>query len=403
MKTMFFSFLAFLICTALVSAETKNLKVWAAETDMTLIEVLQQYMVDHPDVKIDIVRKGGDYKQEQLLALQAGEAPDILPVNQSVSEMGLFADQGLVLPLTKYAEKYGWTKGLGASVNKPDLWDTQAHQLGQGVQYSAPHVLEFTVIAYNKTLFQKAKITKLPATWAELEVMNDQLLKAGITPFSTGITGDSGYNAIHQTVPHLYLYMTRSQIDNYTFARKGATFNLPEAVKGAKNLQDWVKKGYFNKGFEGVGWDDAEKNFMAGKSAMFMGGNWLAQDLTRLSQEVKTDWDVFAVPSPIVFGAVGTGLGISATSKNPDLAADVLNAVLQDYKIHVKWNNMPMNVAGLMKDPSVVLSPQFKSLLAIQQLEVSAIILTGRRLRPTTPGSPAAKISWDSRSPPKSS
>jgi raffinose/stachyose/melibiose transport system substrate-binding protein len=351
--------LAFLAASAW-SADQKPLSIWIDENDKEGQEIIAEWQAAHADVIVAVTQKHGDYKQEQQLAMQSGTGPDILYVNQSASEMGVFANQGLVISLAPYYKKYGWDKTVGASFLKPNYWDTRTHMLGAGEPYTIGSAIECAIGYYNKDLFGKAGIAKAPTTWDEWEKDCDLLKKAGITPIVSGIAGDSGWCALHQVQVQTERFMTRAQVNAYIFATKGATFNLPEVVKGAKNIQEWVKKGYYNDGFTGVGWDDSEKMFIAGKGAMFMSGTWAAQDFTMYAKETPCNWDVFKVPSRMVFGANSTGIGIEKTCKYPDVAADLINALVMDYVHHLKWNYLPLNLPGLLKDTRVDLSPQYK-------------------------------------------
>jgi raffinose/stachyose/melibiose transport system substrate-binding protein len=367
MKKLAFAFLILAVAAGFAAAaDQATLTVWYPETDEASKAIAAQWQAAHPEVKLNVVLKGGDYKQELQLALQSGEGPDLCAVNQSASEMGLFADQGLVISLDPYVKKYNWGKGIGASFLKPNYWDTKTHRLGTaGQTYTVANAIESAIVYYNKSLFAKAGITRTPTTWEEWEKDAEILKKAGITPIVSGIAGQDGWCALHQVEVQIERFMTRKQANAFVFAEKGASFNLPEVIKGAKNIQDWVKKGWYNDGFTGVGWDDSEKMFVAGRGAMFMSGTWAAQDFTRLAKETPIEWDVFKLPSHMVFGSVATGWGISKSCKNPDLAADFLNAWVMDYATHVTWNMLPLNLDGLMKDKNIEIAPQFKHMIDV--------------------------------------
>jgi raffinose/stachyose/melibiose transport system substrate-binding protein len=359
--------LSIAMCAAAASwaAGSKALSVWLDENDKCSQEIAAQWQAAHPDVKLNLVLKHGDFKQEQQLAMQSGQGPDVCSVNQSASEMGLFANQGLIIALDKYNKKYGWDKDVSATFLKPNFWDTKSHTQGAGALYSVGNAIECAVVYYNKDLFAKAGIAKTPTTWEEWEKDCDILKKAGITPIISGVAGGDGWCALHQVQVQTERFMTRKEANAFVFAEKGGSFNLPGVVKGAKNLQDWVKKGYYNEGFTGIGWDDSEKMFVAGKGAMFLSGTWAAQDFTNYSKDTPCNWDVFKVPSKMVFGSESTGFGIEKSCKDPDLAADFLNALVMDYKIHLKYNFLPLNQAGIKKDSTVEISQQYRHLIDI--------------------------------------
>jgi raffinose/stachyose/melibiose transport system substrate-binding protein len=363
------SLFCFLIIVSVIAtawaASPKALSIWLDENDKCSQEIAAQWQAAHPDVKLNVVLKHGDFKQEQQLAMQSGQGPDVCLVNQSASEMGVFANQGLIISLAPYYKKYGWAKGIGDAFLKPNYWDTKTHMMGVGDLYTVGNATECAAVYYNKDLFVKAGISKIPDTWEEWEKDCDILKKSGITPIITGISGDDGWCALHQVQVQTERFLTRKEVNAYIFAEKGASFNLPGVIKGAKNIQNWVKKGYYNDGFTGVGWDDSEKMFIAGKGAMFMSGTWAAQDFTNYAKDTPCNWDVFKVPSGMVFGAESSGYGIEKSCTDPDLAADLLNDLVMDYKIHLKYNFLPLNLSGLMKDSTISLSPQYQHLIDI--------------------------------------
>jgi raffinose/stachyose/melibiose transport system substrate-binding protein len=368
MKRLWLAVLMTAIVVQLGMAQQKTLTIWLSESETYYKDVVTAYQASHPDVKITMVFKASDfnsYRDEQKLAMDSGTGPDLCYVNQTPAQMGAFADQGLVIPLDGYAARYGWYKNVGASILAPNHWDTATHSLGTGKLYAVSPMVEFGCVYYNKDLFKKAGIAKLPATWDELDAASATLKKAGITPIVTGNVGTDSWTSIHITQAFIYRYMTRSQIDGYIFAKKSASFNLPEVVKGAKMLQDWVRKGYFNEGYAGVSWNDSERLFISGKGAMFIAGNWAGQDFVNLTKEIPCNWDVFKVPSPFIFGGPSTSIGVAKSCKYPDVAADVLNALVTDYKVKARYNQFPIDVSGLLADKTIEAPAQIKNMLKI--------------------------------------
>jgi raffinose/stachyose/melibiose transport system substrate-binding protein len=348
--------------------QQKTLTVWLSESETYYKDIVTAFQAAHPDVAITMVPKASDfnsYRDEQKLAMDSGTGPDICYVNQTPAQMGAFADQGLVIPLDGYAREYGWYKNVGASIIAPNHWDTATHSLGTGTLYAVSPMVEFGCVYYNKDLFRKAGISRLPATWEQLDAACSTLKKAGITPIITGNVGTDSWTSIHIVQAFIYRYMTRAQIDAYIFAKKGASFNLPEVVKGAKMLQDWVRKGYFNDGYSGVSWNDSERLFISGKGAMFIAGNWAGQDFVNLTKETPCNWDVFKVPSPFIFGGPSTGIGIAKSCKYPDVAAELLNDLVTDYKVKATYNQFPIDVSGLLADKTIQAPAQIKNMLRI--------------------------------------
>jgi len=47
-------------------------------------------------------------------------------------------------------------------------------------------------------------------------------------------------------------------VRDFVFQKPGASFDTPEFTAAATTAQDWAKKGYFTKDFNGVGYDPAK-------------------------------------------------------------------------------------------------------------------------------------------------
>ena len=59
------------------------------------------------------------------------------------------------------------------------------------------------------------------------------------------------------------------------FAKGGASFDTSENKEAATKLQEWAKKGYFTKDFNGTGYDPAWQQFTKGKGPFTIAGTWI--------------------------------------------------------------------------------------------------------------------------------
>jgi len=67
----------------------------------------------------------------------------------------------------------------------------------------------------------------------------------------------------------------------------------PAFKKAAETIADWAKEGYFPRGFNGIGYDEANALFLGGRAAMTITGTWVLQDMAR---GAKFDLGVFMLP-----------------------------------------------------------------------------------------------------------
>ncbi|MFM9281919.1 ABC transporter substrate-binding protein [Paenibacillus jiagnxiensis] len=136
-------------------------------------ELKAEYERTHPGIKLDIQSVGGgaDYASALKARFASGDQPDI------------FTNEG-------YEDRETWFEYMEDLSDQPwvkDLDDFAREPMTvNGKIYGQPMNLEGFGIIYNKDLFNKAGITKLPRTLNELEETAGRLKKAGITPFANG-------------------------------------------------------------------------------------------------------------------------------------------------------------------------------------------------------------------------
>ncbi len=130
---------------------------------------------------------------------------------------------------------------------------------------SLPFATSNPIIYYNVDAFQRAGLKRPPATFAELErysqILSDPNAKR------TGITWP-----LHSWFFEQFLARQGIPLTNNDNGRKGratqVNFLIPEAIDFLSLWARMVKNGSFAN--VGRGWDPAEQNFLAGRSAMLI-------------------------------------------------------------------------------------------------------------------------------------
>ncbi len=326
-----------------LAAESKELVIWQTYNggaEMVLRNVAKDFQAKHPDIQLLVEKKTfDDLKTTVRLNLANNEGPDITIVNQGLNDMGILAQEGLVIPLDRYIAKYHWDKVLGSSMLRPNRFNVQTMSIGDGPLYAISFYNEFNTVLYNKDLFKKANINSIPTTMPQFEAVLKKLKKQRITPIVFG--NSDTWPGIHIFQFIFNSYASRQLIDDLVFATGKAHWNISPTLKAAKKLQDWAKQGYFSNGYSGIGYDDSIKMFAAGQGAMLITGNWAIQSAVQNSEN-SHNIGIFKAPTPIVFGAPSTGLGIAKKCKNPDLAAELLNDLIVDTRYHVANSILPL-------------------------------------------------------------
>ncbi|MEV6034490.1 extracellular solute-binding protein [Nonomuraea sp. NPDC052116] len=303
------------------------------------------FQAKYPNIKINRVSRSFDDLNTTLrLALSGNEPPDIVEANNGRSSMGAFVKAGQLRPLDAYAEAYGWKKRYPQSVLRYSSYSADGKTFGEGNLYGLPQVGEVVGIFFNK-----AKLTKLglqpPATWADFDAALAKAKTAGEVPTQLGNLDK--WPAIHVFGTVQSRGVPADQISTLAFGRKGASWNTPENTKAAEELVGWVDKGYFNKGFNGQGYDPAWQAFGKGEGVFLIGGTWLLADLQKA---LGKDLGFMLPPGatadapPVATGGTGLPFAITAKSPNPDAAAAYIDFITNAdaMKVLTTTGNLPV-------------------------------------------------------------
>ncbi|MEV4360584.1 extracellular solute-binding protein [Nonomuraea sp. NPDC049625] len=303
------------------------------------------FQAKYPNIKINRVSRSFDDLNTTLrLALSGNEPPDIVEANNGRSSMGAFVKAGQLRPLDAYAEAYGWKKRYPPSVLRYSSYSADGKTFGEGNLYGLPQVGEVVGIFFNK-----AKLTKLglqpPATWADFDAALAKAKAAGEVPMQLGNLDK--WPAIHVFGTVQSRGVPADQISTLAFGRKGASWNTPENTKAAEELVGWVDKGYFNKGFNGQGYDPAWQAFGKGEGVFLIGGTWLLADVQKA---LGKDLGFMLPPGatagapPVATGGTGLPFAITAKSPNPDAAAAYIDFITNAdaMKVLTTTGNLPV-------------------------------------------------------------
>ncbi|MEU6783192.1 extracellular solute-binding protein [Nonomuraea angiospora] len=303
------------------------------------------FQTKYPNIKINRVSRSFDDLNTTLrLALSGNEPPDIVEANNGRSSMGAFVKAGQLRPLDAYAEAYGWKKRYPQSVLRYSSYSADGKTFGEGNLYGLPQVGEVVGVFFNK-----AKLTKLglqpPATWADFDAALAKAKAAGEVPTQLGNLDK--WPAIHVFGTVQSRGVPADQISTLAFGRKGASWNTPENTKAAEELVGWVDKGYFNKGFNGQGYDPAWQAFGKGEGVFLIGGTWLLADLQKA---LGKDLGFMLPPGatadapPVATGGTGLPFAITAKSANPDAAAAYIDFITNAdaMKVLTTTGNLPV-------------------------------------------------------------
>jgi len=267
----------------------------------------------HPDVTVEwFDKKGPEWGPFYQTQVVAGTAPDIIDT-QGAIWLEYAANGGLV-DLTPYLER---DRAVKEHYN-PTFLRTWVYE---GKTYMVPFYVSKTLLFYNKTMMREAGVTRPPQTFDELLEAARKMTKGEKSGFVT-LNFDWLY----------WPLLAMNGVELLTPDLKKAAFNTPAAVKTVEALARATADGTINKVAWTGRWVEPNNAFAGGTVGFYQahspaffyvrgGGPWINAET------------LGAAPMPGGFATPNShGLGISKSSKHPELAWEFIKLATSD-----KW------------------------------------------------------------------
>jgi raffinose/stachyose/melibiose transport system substrate-binding protein len=337
----------------------QTLELWSIATDGNGPEIyrraIARFRKDNPDFKVNLTMIANDaYKQKLAVAMASGKAPDCY-FSWGGGPMQEFIRNNQIVDLTFY---------MNANNYKARFLDGAIAQMtSQGKIWGVPvNNVAVGMIFYNKEIFSKYKLT-VPTTIRELEAVCDTLVKNKIFPFAlankTQWTGSIYYTA---------LVTRRGGIEPFQKAVDGSgSFTDPAFIYAGEKIQEWVKKGYFITGFNGLDWDagQARAPLYRGEAAMVLMGSWFNMQALNENPVFHAKMGFFKFPRDeqgtgnpdTAFGTIGDNFyHVSASSKNPAKAFELITKLIDDEAVKdaISDGRIPPVKGVTLKDQNLI-------------------------------------------------
>ena len=245
----------------------------------------------------------GDYKKQISTAMTADSLPDIIMLDNP--DFAAYASMDVFLDITDRMKAWDATPNYFEGPLKSAVYD--------GKNYGIPITSNCLALFYNQDMLDKAGLP-VPTTWGELSVAAEKLSSKDVYGFAVG--SPKNEEATFQFLP--WMLSAGGSYDK---------LDSPETIKAVALWTDLIKSGSMSKETINWGQGDAQKQFSAGKVAMFVGGPWMVSAIQTEAPDMK--WGVATLPVDVKAASVlgGENIGIVAKTKNPDLAWKFLEAV----------------------------------------------------------------------------
>lgn len=271
------------------AADPVTVSLWTLQftgTGMdTINAIIEEFQAANPDIKVKVEMRGVDaHKEAVRVALNTDAAPDIFFTWSGPSQAGFYIDSGGVQPLDDLYKQFNWGDRFSAVALKAVYY--------KDAYYGIPYTVHAMGLYYRKDLFEKAGITSLPTTYAELIAANDKLVAAGIVPLSIG--GKFGWNTMR--LLDSLIEMSCGPDVHTQLKQLQASWNQECVTKAYTELRRWVDSGYLPKNFLGIDPGEAKIPVYRGEAAMLYEGDWNVGTLIADGEDPAT-WDFFVFPT----------------------------------------------------------------------------------------------------------
>ena len=319
-----------------------TLELWHIQTTGNGPGIFQRavdrFTRDNPSITTNIVMIANDaYKQRLAVSMAAGQTPDCF-LSWSGGPMYEYAKNNQIVDLTSY---------MNANNYKAKFLDAAIAQVTyQGKIWGVPmQNVSVCSVFYNKEIFAKYNL-QVPTTVRELEAVCDTLKANGVTPFSlankTQWTGSMYF---------MFLATRRGGTQPFISAVDGSGTFLDQAfIYAGDKIQEWVNKGYYNTGFNGLDEDSGQSRqiMYRGEAAMHIMGSWFISSVLNESPEFYAKMGMFRFPRDEQgAGNIGTVIGtvgdnfyhVGASSRNPAKAFELVSHLIDDEAIQDALND----------------------------------------------------------------
>lgn len=278
-------------------------------------KIINKFEEENPNIKIDYWW-GADWTEYTQTKIAAGEVPDLFWLTRYE-----WIDNGLVMDLTNVLETppYGETSGTwmdtfyaqpGPIEYKGRLWTVPWDLYSDGY------------IWYNVGIFEEHG-KKPPETWDDLMELCEYFKSQDVACFAQ--SNDSLYtNQWFRFLAQRIAGLEKIRATGSANRQEGNHWTDPEFLQAAEMAQSVAKNGYFINGYEGLDYHSAQVEFVQGRAAMMLIGNWLAGEMAdSIPDDLKLDYVRFPVVSegkgdPTVQIAGTSDIILSAKTDHPE-------------------------------------------------------------------------------------
>lgn len=311
-----------------ITKDNITLRVWHIVTDEKRHEAIKnaiaRFQDKYPNIKVeDVPHENDPYKTKLATAMASGEEPDIF-ITWGGGWLKSFIDEGKVLDIDAKVKEIADQYYEGAL----SLFEVD------GKVYGLPYAVGPSPVYYNKQIYKELGL-EVPKTLEEFEKNCEVLKEKGYIPISLA-------NSSQWPGALIFIWLSLRQGGADTFLNaynrtNNGTFEDESFIKAGQIIQDWVKKGYFNEGFNAMNYDTGAARMLlySGQAVHMVQTNGFLSVCKSEDEEFYNEkLGIFNFPA--IDGGKGTtaeilgggnGYSIAASTKHPDEAFELIKAL----------------------------------------------------------------------------
>lgn len=251
-----------------------------------------------------------------------GELPDVTLVPSNISK-NEYANYFLTIDDLGFNDNniYNYDMGLGS--------DSRLYCLNSSITWQG--------IIYNKEIFQKANIEKLPTTIEELFQACEKIKVLGVTPIAINYRQSWTMNLWVDIIPHLF----DNNFSKDTVLGNKTILNSDSGMYKSLNLaREIVKRGYCEEDLLNYDWQQFKNDMNYGKIAMTVWNSDFINQLEDMGMD-KDDIGMFPIPETKIIKIYGDyKFAVSKNSDNPEVAKEFLKYIFEESRYAKAVNNI---------------------------------------------------------------